>query len=95
MQNGIKIKEVKTMTRTVKGTTAQVMTIEDGQQAIREISVTETKEKPVKREIKKVLKGRDFLILSTKQFERKYFIDDETFFKYAVEVDDSTPTDGE
>lgn len=83
------------MTRTVKGTTAQVMTIEDGQQAIREISVTETKEKPVKREIKKVLKGRDFLILSTKQFERKYFIDDETFFKYAVEVDDSTPTDGE
>lgn len=83
------------MTRTVKGTTAQVMTIENGQQAIREISVTETKEKPVKREIKKVLKGRDFLILSTKQFERKYFIDDETFFKYAVEVDDSTPTDGE
>lgn len=83
------------MTRTVKGTTAQVMTIEDGQQAIREISVTETKEKPVKREIKKVLKGRDFLILSTKQFERKYFIDDETFFKYAVEVDDSAPTDGE
>ena len=83
------------MTRTVKGTTAQVMTIEDGQQAIREISVTETREKPVKREIKKVLKGRDFLILSTKQFERKYFIDDETFFKYAVEVDDSTPTDGE
>lgn len=83
------------MTRTVKGTTAQVMTIEDGQQAIREISVTETKEKPVKREIKKVLKGRDFLILSTRQFERKYFIDDETFFRYAVEVDDSTPTDGE
>lgn len=83
------------MTRTVKGTTAQVMTIENGQQAIREISVTETKEKPVKREIKKALKGRDFLILSTKQFERKYFIDDETFFKYAVEVDDSTPTDGE
>ena len=83
------------MTRTVKGTTAQVMTIENGLQAIREISVTETKEKPVKREIKKVLKGRDFLILSTRQFERKYFIDDETFFKYAVEVDDSTPTDGE
>lgn len=83
------------MTRTVKGTTAQIMTIENGQQAIKEISVTETKEKPVKREIKKVLKGRDFLILSTKQFERKYFIDDETFFKYAVEVDDSTPTDGE
>ena len=83
------------MTRTVKGTTAQIMTIENGRQAIREISVTETKEKPVKREIKKVLKGRDFLILSTTQFERKYFIDDETFFKYAVEVDDSTPTDGE
>ena len=78
------------MTRTVKGTTAQVMTIENGQQAIREISVTETKEKPVKREIKKVLKGRDFLILSTTVFEKKYFIDDETFFKYAVEVTDDT-----
>ena len=78
------------MTRTVKGTTAQVMTIEDGQQSIKTISVTETKEKPVKREIKKVLKGRDFLILSTAVFEKKYFIDDETFFKYAVEVADDT-----
>ena len=83
------------MTRTVKGTKAQVMTIENGQQSIRTISVTETKEKPVKREIKKVLKGRDFLILSTAIFEKKYFIDDETFFKYAVEVADSEPTDGE
>ena len=78
------------MTRTVKGTTAQVMTIEDGQQSIKHISVTETKEKAVKREIKKMLKGRDFLILSTEIFEKKYFIDDETFFKYAVEVVDDT-----
>ena len=83
------------MTRTVKGTTVQVVTIEDGQQSIRTISVTETKEKPVKREIRKILKGRDFLILSTTVFEKKYFIDDETFFKYAVEVADSAPTDGE
>ena len=87
MQNGIFKKEVqKTMVRTVKGVKAVIMTIEDGQTATREIMVTETQEKAIRREIKKQLSGRDFLLVSIEPFEKKYQIADVDFFKYATEI---------
>ena len=87
MQNGIILKRgTKTMVRTVKGVKAVIMTIEDGQTATREVMVSETQEKAIRREIKKQLSGRDFLIVSTEPFEKKYQISDTDFFKYATEI---------
>ena len=74
------------MTRTVKGTKVIIMTIEEGQTATREIMVSETQEKAIRREIKKQLSGRDFLLVSTEPFEKKYQISDSDFFKYATEI---------
>ena len=74
------------MTRTVKGTKVIIMTIEEGQTATREIMVSETQEKAIRREIKKQLSGRDFLLVSSEPFEKKYQISDADFFKYATEI---------
>lgn len=79
------------MQRTVKGlnvTVAQSKIDESGQvkTEIFKIKVNETDEKKATRYLTKVY--GNLQALKFEKFEQLYFLDDETFFKYAVPVED-------
>ena len=79
------------MQRTVKGlnvTAAQSKIDENGQvkTEIFEVKVNETDEKKAVKHLTKIY--GNLQALKFEKFEQMYFLDDETFFKYAIPVEE-------
>lgn len=79
------------MQRIVKGlkvTVAQVMIVENGEVKtnVFEVKVNETDEKKAVKHLIKIY--GNLQALKFEEFEQLYFLDDDTFFKYAVPVED-------